>query len=217
MSSGAAPLLLLHFGMTGSLAWATASEAPDRFARVRFGVGRGWLDYCDQRKLRGLWLVEERAEIEEVTGLLGPDALDLGREGISTLLAGRKGAVKSLLMDQRVVAGLGNMLSDEIVWRARIHPARQDTDLSAEEQRALDRAFERTVQLAAARGAIPRDRGWLSAQRSRPTPHCPRGHGPLQRERIAGRSSYWCPICQGRGSATRTRRRGARGARAALT
>ena len=90
--------------------------------------------FRDQRKLRGMWLADDENGVTAVIGEQGPDALGLPGRRLEERLAGRRGALKSVLMDQRVVAGLGNMLSDEVLWRARIHPSRRFGDLQPHER-----------------------------------------------------------------------------------
>jgi formamidopyrimidine-DNA glycosylase len=190
------PTLLLHFGMTGSLVWETSHDQDDRFARVIFETGQGMLVYQDMRKLRGLWLAESDDEITRVIDPQGPDALGLTGTELRDRLAGRRAGLKGLLMDQTVVAGLGNMLSDEVLWRARIHPARRYDSLDTAECRHLDRSLQQVLRTSVTQGSIPRTRSWLSSQRGAEAPRCPRGHGALRTSRFGGRTAYWCPVCQ---------------------
>jgi formamidopyrimidine-DNA glycosylase len=194
------PTILMHFGMTGSLAWLPAAESASEqggtFDRVIFGLGTGQLLYRDQRKLRGLWLVANETAIATVIGDQGPDALGLTRAQLFDRLEGHRGNLKSVLMDQSVVAGLGNMLSDELLWRAGIHPTRAFGELDDIARTRLHRSLQHVLRLSVKAGLIPRRPGWLSSQRSVEDPHCPLRHGPLQTSRIGGRTSYWCPICQ---------------------
>jgi formamidopyrimidine-DNA glycosylase len=190
------PTILFHFGMTGSLVWEPPGEEPVRFDRVVIGVGGGNVVFRDQRKLRGIWLAEDEDGVTAVIGEQGPDALGLPARRLEERLEGRRGPLKSVLMDQRVVAGLGNMLSDEVLWRARIHPTRRFGDLDASEHAGLSRCLQRVLRSSVEVGAIPRRAGWLTSQRSRPEPHCPRCRSRLVTSRIGGRTSYWCPVCQ---------------------
>ena len=80
------------------------------------------LRYADLRKLRGIWLAADDDETAEVMGKQGPDALGLDLPSFRKALQGRRGALKPALMDQSVVAGLGNLLTDEILWQARLPP-----------------------------------------------------------------------------------------------
>jgi formamidopyrimidine-DNA glycosylase len=190
------PTVLFHFGMTGSLVWDSPHTEPHNFDRVLIQVDSGTLVFRDQRKLRGIWLSDDEDGVGEVIGEQGPDALGLSARRLEDCLCGRRGALKSALMDQHVIAGLGNMLSDEVLWRAKIHPARRFDDLRPSERAGLSRCLQRVLRASVEVGAIPRRATWLSSQRSRPDPQCPRCRVRLTTSRIGGRTSYWCPGCQ---------------------
>jgi formamidopyrimidine-DNA glycosylase len=191
------PAALLHFGMTGRLVPQTEGDSPapyDRFT-LRLDDG-GLLRYRDQRKLRGIWLAPADADIARIIGDQGPDALGLGRGDLDRLLTGRRGRVKSVLTDQTAVAGLGNLLADEILWRARIRPARPAGDLGPDERQRLAEALRGALRSAVRAGRVPDRPGWLTGRRDDPDPRCPRCAGPLTRERVSGRGTVWCPRCQ---------------------
>src|SRR5438270_1488376 len=114
--------LLLHFGMTGLLKWADDDADRHRHDRVIFVCERGELRYNNMRRFGGVWLARDASECDRVTGPLGPDAAALKRDEFERLITARRGGVKAALMDQRLIAGVGNLLSDEILWRACIHP-----------------------------------------------------------------------------------------------
>jgi formamidopyrimidine-DNA glycosylase len=100
------------------------------------------------------------------------------------------------LMDQRVLAGLGNMLSDEVLWRAGIPPRTHYRELAMGERRALHRVLREVLGRAVSAGSIPRRKGWLTRERDEVEPLCPKGHGPLERTRLGGRTALWCRVCQ---------------------
>ncbi len=190
------PTLLFHFGMTGRLVWEPSSADPVGFDRVVFHLTDGKLIFRDQRKLRGLWLADDDDAVREVIGEQGPDALGLTGPRLDARLAGRRGALKSVLMDQSILAGLGNMLSDEVLWQVGIHPGQRFADLQPHERRRLDQGLQRVLRASVKAGEIPRRATWLSSQRSRPDPSCPRCRDHLETSQINGRTSYWCPSCQ---------------------
>jgi formamidopyrimidine-DNA glycosylase len=190
------PTLIVHSGMTGHPYYAAAGATEDRHERVVFTLDRGELRYADQRKLRGLWLAEDADEVKGVLGRQGPDALDLDRHALAEVLQGRRGAVKATLMDQSVIAGLGNLLTDEICWQARVHPGRPVPRLAPDEVRCLHSALRRVLRTAVRHGNVPPLKSWLTGTRDDPEPHCPRCGAPLSRSRYAGRTSLWCPTCQ---------------------
>lgn len=189
--------VLMHFGMTGLLKWtsSTGSE-PHRHDRLLFETAAGTLSYRNMRRFGGVWLARSEDEIEKVTGPLGPDAMEVDGERLGELLAGRRGGMKAALMDQRLIAGIGNLLSDEALWRAHIHPARQASELSEREVRALDRELRRTIAACNLRGRIPGDPGWLTRVRGIRGAECPRCGTRLERGKVAGRTACWCPRCQ---------------------
>jgi len=190
------PTLLFHFGMTGSLVWNSPECERLRFDRVVICVESGRLVFRDQRKLRGLWLADDESGVRATIGEQGPDALGLSARMLEERLAHRRGALKSVLMDQRVISGLGNMLSDEALWRAKLHPTCRFSDLGPSERRELGTSLQRVLRASVRLGAIPRKATWLASQRSRPDPHCPRCRNRLEISRVGGRTSYWCPACQ---------------------
>ncbi|MFE2676118.1 Fpg/Nei family DNA glycosylase [Streptomyces hygroscopicus] len=191
------PTVVLHFGMTGRLVCGAESEPVGRFERVAFDLDDGHrLGYEDQRKLQGVWLAATDADLAAILGEQGPDALSLNRADLDRLLAGRRGGVKATLTDQSVVAGLGNLLGDEILWRARIHPQRPVNTLTGAERDRLHTAMREVLRASVRAGRVPDEPDWLTGRRDAPDPHCPRCDRPLSRARITGRTTLWCPHCQ---------------------
>jgi formamidopyrimidine-DNA glycosylase len=191
------PALLLHFGMTGRLVGCPADEPPHRHDRVVFDLDDGrQLRFRDQRKLQGIRLARDRAAVDRLLAGQGPDALSVDAAGLDRLLAGRRAGVKAVLTDQSVLAGLGNLLADEILWRARIHPSRRTDGLDRAERRRLADAMRRVLRDSVRVGHVPARRASLTAHRDDAEPTCPRCGGPLRRDRIAGRTTAWCPHCQ---------------------
>jgi formamidopyrimidine-DNA glycosylase len=191
------PTVLLHFGMTGDLSWAEVPEGRHRHDRVIFELDGGELRYRNMRKLGGLWMAHDEEEVRLVTGELGPDALDLDLRRFRKLLSGRRGSIKALLMNQRVLAGVGNLIADEALWQARIHPARATDDLTDEEVRRLHGKLRHVLRTSVERfDYVPAMKGWLTHVRGRPGATCPRCGTPLARSVVGGRTTYWCPYCQ---------------------
>jgi formamidopyrimidine-DNA glycosylase len=191
------PVLLLHFGMTGDLVWSGDEPARHRHDRLILVFDQGELRYRNMRKLGGIWLAHDRAEVEQVLGPLGPDALALSRSAFLAVLSRRRGGIKAALMDQRFVAGVGNIIADETLWQARIHPRREIATLSDPERARLHRAMTEVIREAVeGYDHVPRRRSRLSARRGLPDARCPRCHTPLARGVVAGRTTYHCPVCQ---------------------
>jgi formamidopyrimidine-DNA glycosylase len=190
------PAVLIHFGMTGELRWGGGPDGRHRHDRVVFVLDRGELRYRDMRKLRGLWLAHDEDEIDALLRPLGPDALTVNRGTFRQLLLRRRGRVKAVLMNQEVLAGVGNLLADEILWRARIHPEARVEDLTADEVDLLHGELRRVLRASLRHDGVPPLRGWLLRVRGRPGARCPRCGTPLARSEVGGRTTYACPTCQ---------------------
>jgi formamidopyrimidine-DNA glycosylase len=191
--------LLLHFGMTGDLIWSGEEPARHRHDRLTLRLEDGGeLRYRNMRKLGGAWLAHDEQELDAILGALGPDALAIRRREFLELLDRRRGGVKAALMDQTFVAGVGNIIADEVLWHARIHPRQPIQTLGTEERSRLYTELRRVLREAVeGYDYIPRKRSWLSGVRGLPGATCPRCTTPLQRTTVAGRTTYSCPRCQG--------------------
>jgi formamidopyrimidine-DNA glycosylase len=189
------PILLFHFRMTGELVWAADGEGhPHDRVVLRFDEGE--LRYREQRRLGRLWLLSGEAEVAEVTGPLGPDAREVDRNRLRELLTATRAMLKSALMDQRRLAGVGNELSDEVLWDGRLNPRTRTDELSEADLDRLHRSVQRIIEQSIEAGRIPEEPGWLESQRGADDPRCPRCGTALRRETVAGRTAYWCPSCQ---------------------
>jgi formamidopyrimidine-DNA glycosylase len=188
------PVLGLRFGMTGRLlvdgtagvdkllySSDRALDVWDRFS-VRFADG-GDLRLRDPRRLGGVELDPDEAR-------LGADALDLRPAQLRAALAGSSAPLKARLLDQAHVAGVGNLLADEALWRAGLAPNRPAASLTAAELRRLHKHLHATVHELIERGGS--HTGDLMPQR-RPGGVCPRDGAPLTRSTVGGRTSWWCP------------------------
>lgn len=187
--------VVLHFGMTGSLSFAPADAEAPRHAhdRVVLVLDHGELRYRTQRKLGGLWIARGPDELHGIVGDLGPDALAVDEETFLERLAGHRGGLKSALMNQSILAGIGNELSDEILWRARLHPGTDLEALDLSARRHLYAVLHDTLEETARHGRIPQTGEWLDSQRGADEPVCPHCHHRLEVATVAGRTSYWCP------------------------
>ena len=192
------PALLLHFGMTGDLIWSDHEPDRHRHDRMVLSFRDGHeLRYRNMRKLGGVWLAERRDEVATLLRSLGPDALAVDRAALFGLLARRWGQVKAALMDQSFVSGVGNILADEILWQARLHPKRRIETLSRTEKSHLHRHMHGTLRAAVdGYDFLPSRRDWLSYARGRKGATCPRCGAELIRILAAGRTTYLCPRCQ---------------------
>lgn len=185
--------LLLHFGMTGSLEWNADEHRHDR---VVFSLAGGQLRYRDMRKLTGLRLARDGSEIDAVLDELGPDASAISRDELAQRLGRRRRRLKGALMDQALVAGLGNLLVDETLWRARLHPQRDTTELAPSDVSRLHGRMRTVLRHGVEAGRVPDRPSWLTGRRDVPDAPCPRCGTRLERGRIDGRTTVWCPHCQ---------------------
>ena len=191
------PVLGLRFGMTGRLVVDGAlgverlrhsSNQPlaayDRFA-VLFADG-GDLRVRDPRRLGGV----ELAPVEHALGL---DAASVTPSQLRAALGASRAPLKARLMDQARLAGVGNLIADEVLWRAGLAPGRPAGELSPAELRRLHRNLVSALAEMTARGGS--HTGDLMEQR-RPGGVCPRDGRPLRRETVGGRTTWWCPAHQ---------------------
>ena len=192
-TSGGGPVLGLRFGMTGRLVVDGVAgvddllyssnrelEEWDRFA-LRFGGGD--LRVRDPRRLGGV-------ELDPDEGRLGPDAMSLTRPGLRAVLDGSVAPLKARLMDQKRLAGVGNLIADEALWRAGLDPSRPAGSLSPAELTRLHRHLTRTIGDYISRGGS--HTGDLLPHRE-PGGVCPKDGTPLVRRTVGGRTTWSCP------------------------
>lgn len=189
------PALVFHFRMTGELRWQPGG-AGEQDDAVALHFEHGTLSYRSKRRLGGISYLTAGRDVGEVTGPLGPDATEVDRERLGDLLRSRRGGLKSALMDQRLIAGLGNELVDEILWRSRLHPGRSAADVDEGAVAELDRHLRQVLRRSIRAGHVPSGPTWLNGRRDASRPVCPRCEAPLERATVAGRTTYWCPAEQ---------------------
>jgi formamidopyrimidine-DNA glycosylase len=202
LDTDAGPTVGVRFGMTGGLV-VDGQQALDRLrygpgvfndkwvrARIGFDDG-GHLLLHDPRRFGSLELAPDEAR-------LGPDALSVSLPELRSALAVRPlraaavAPLKARLMDQERVAGVGNLLADEILWRAGLDPERR-TPLSEDEMRTLHKSLRATLRRLDRRGGS--HTGDLMEERV-DGGHCPRDGAELRRATVGGRTTYWCPVHQ---------------------
>jgi formamidopyrimidine-DNA glycosylase len=207
LDDGAA--LLVHLRMTGNLLWLESPpEAAPRFLRAQARLDDGsYLAYTDARRF-GTWRIAEDGAAAWLAGKLGPEPLDGWTAGdMARSFAGRRAPVKAALLDQRVVAGVGNIYADEALWAARIHPAAPAGRLSRARVTRLHGAVIAALEAGIeAQGASIRDfrtpdGGYGSAQESfraygRGGEPCERCGTVMRRTVLAQRGTSYCPHCQ---------------------
>ena len=209
-------VLLMHLRMTGSLRHARngLADDPHRRAVVRLDNGSD-VAYRDVRRF-GTWLLLEPGELEPYLATrIGEEPLDalFTAARLGDRLAKRRAPIKAALLDQRTVAGLGNIYVDEALWRARIHPLRPALTLDRNELRRLHTGIRAALQHGIARQgstlrdyALP-DGGSGSMQiefkvYGRGGEPCDRCGTPIAKTRVGGRGTWFCPACQAASSSS---------------
>ena len=195
--------LAMHFGMNGSLKLVSEGEPDLSYARLQLYFEKGdRLVYVNPRRL-GRVSLAENAEAFIAETDLGPDVLDaaFNSHAFAAILASSKRDIKSVLMDQALMAGIGNIYSDEILFQARVFPGTAANQLKGERATELFRAMRKTLQSAINSGAgseqgverLPK--GFLLTQRH-PGGLCPRCGALLETVKHGGRTTYYCHRCQ---------------------
>jgi formamidopyrimidine-DNA glycosylase len=191
------PALMMHFGMTGDISWSADAAYRHAHDRVIVVLDRGEVRYRNMRKFGGVWLAATRDEVDALLSRLGPDALRVGRQEFLERMRRRRGQVKVALLDQSFIAGIGNLLADETLWNARIHPTRPIESLSNEERAALFRALRSVIRRTMEEYPGGFRIRWNSVD-GHPVTRCPRCRTDLRRIVVGGRGTYLCPSCQTR-------------------
>jgi formamidopyrimidine-DNA glycosylase len=204
-------VLLIHLRMTGSLLHAANGSLPDdphRRAVVRLDDGSD-VAYRDVRRF-GTWLLLEPGDAEPyLDARVGDEPLDalFTAARLGEGLAGRRTSLKAALLDQRTLAGMGNIYVDEALWRARLNPLRPAAGLDRAELRRLHRGIRAALEHGLARqgstlrdyrlpdgsGGSMQDEFRVYGRRDEP---CDRCGTPIARTQVAGRTTWYCPTCQ---------------------
>jgi len=199
VDTGGERVLILHFGMGGDLQYYRSHEQKPRFTRIEFVLDNGYrLAFTCPRNICRVMSVRS---VSEVPGLrdMGPEplcsafTLSVFRKMVES---GAHRPIKALLMDQKRIAGIGNIYADQILFEARIRPVRKTSDLDRAEIGRVHRSIRRVLKKAlptASDDALPihyiysRDYRGLG---------CPRCGGRFEKTRVGGRSTRYCRVCQ---------------------
>jgi formamidopyrimidine-DNA glycosylase len=204
-------VLLIHLRMTGNLLHGprdSFQDLPHRRAVVTLDDGSD-VAYRDVRRF-GTWLLLEPEEAEPyLSARVGDEPLDtlFTAAKLGERLAGRRTSLKAALLDQRTLAGMGNIYVDEALWRARLNPLRAAAGLDRSELRRLHRGIRAALEYGLARqgstlrdyrlpdgsGGSMQDEFRVYGRRDEP---CDRCGTPISRTQVAGRTTWFCPRCQ---------------------
>jgi formamidopyrimidine-DNA glycosylase len=191
--------LVLHFGMTGGLQYFKDIAQEPEYVQMRFDFNNGYhLAYTMPRKLGEVQPIESvGAFIEEKE--LGPDALEIDFDAFRSILAGRRAMVKSTLMNQGIIAGIGNVYSDEVLFQTRIHPRTKINTLDTDTLKDLFDSMKEVLHTAIEHQADPEQfpDSYIIPRRDEGA-KCPNCEGEVERIKVSGRSGYYCPSCQTR-------------------
>jgi formamidopyrimidine-DNA glycosylase len=197
--------LVVHLRMTGSLLWNPRNAEP--FTRAEFCLDKGGrLVFTDIRRFGTLSLLEDTCKIVDRLGI-DPLSPSFTPQALLKLLSTRRTPVKAVLLEQKLIAGIGNMYADEAIFAARIHPAKPAQSLSAGEVKKLHRAIREVLEKAIRnKGASVRNYRCPDGQAGRAHEEfcvahrggepCPRCGTAIARTVIRQRGTYYCPKCQ---------------------
>ncbi len=188
--------LILHFGMTGFLSYHQVDDPPHKHQRVSFIFNNGKImSFIDPRKFGKIGITFNRNQFIKQQNL-GPDALRLDYKTFHKLFKNKKGAIKPLLMNQKFIAGIGNLYADEILYQSRLHPLTKACHLKTADLKQLYENMIMVLQKAIAvqdqLQNFPDD--YLLAHRYKGG-ECPEW-GEIQIIKVGGRTTYFCPSRQ---------------------
>jgi formamidopyrimidine-DNA glycosylase len=198
--------------MTGQFLFAAASDPRDKHTRLimRFDDGRNELRFRDVRKFGFLLCLEGEPESAcAELACLGPEPLEIGLPEFASILKAHRGRIKSVLLDQRRIAGIGNIYADEILFASGIDPRAEASSLGPRRLERLWSSVREVLEEAISfKGTTVRDfrdgDGFEGLFQNRLRVYgrdgepCPRCKAPIRRLRISGRSAHFCPRCQRR-------------------
>lgn len=198
LNFGEAQWLMMHFGMTGSPELYRQEEEPPRFTRVAFHFEDGFsLAYRCARKFGRLKLTHD-VEAYCKAKKIGTDALKLPYDRFREMVGKRKAPIKAVLMDQKIAAGVGNWIADEVLYQAKLHPEKPANELSARTMKTLFDKVQFVIQTAVDNEAhfpdFPKDFMIHSRWTDDGRPDAPRIE--LEKIVVGGRSTYFDPKTQ---------------------
>ncbi|MBC7976096.1 MAG: bifunctional DNA-formamidopyrimidine glycosylase/DNA-(apurinic or apyrimidinic site) lyase [Myxococcales bacterium] len=202
--------ILVHLGMTGRVRIHAHADAPEKHTHVVIGLGKRELRFSDARRFGQVDVVVRGAEASHAgLAALGPDALDVAIDvpAMLALAKAKRTMLKAFVLDQRVIAGVGNIYASEALWRAGLRPTMRTHKLTAAAairlaaaireviERALDHGGTTLSDFVDAHGTAGNNADYLWVYDRKGYP-CPRCETPVKRSVLQGRATYYCPTCQ---------------------
>lgn len=184
--------LLLHFGMTGDLNYYSAEEDRAKYERFTLHFDNGYrLGFDCPRKFARICYIENLPTYLQEIGL-GSDALVISLEEFLQLAGKRSATIKGFLLNQKLIAGVGNLYADEICYQTRIHPATPVNELSKKQLKAVFHKMKEVLEYAVNRDAYYKDypEDWLWQWRVEGG-EGPKGFGPVKKMKVAGRTTFY--------------------------
>ncbi|OQX81700.1 MAG: DNA-formamidopyrimidine glycosylase [Candidatus Omnitrophica bacterium 4484_70.1] len=196
--------IVVHLRLTG---WFILSKEIEKFSRVIFKLSDGYLlNFCDSRMFGEIKLVEEWQNLPIIKEM-GPEPLELDFDGFFKLFERKKTKIKPLLMDQKFLAGIGNVYSQEALFCAKIHPERSADKISKQEYKELFRCLTSILKKAIEKkGSSVDTYRQIDGKEGEFIPFlkvyqreglaCVRCKTPIRKKNVGGRGTYFCPECQ---------------------
>lgn len=216
-------LILIHLKLTGQLIYVTKGSrvggghplpplnkpVPNTTTRATFTLDRGKLYFNDMRKFGWIKIIaKDKLNGEDYIKKLGPDPLTISfKEFYIRLKKKPNGRIKKTLMDQEVISGVGNIYSDEGLWRAKINPKRTVGSLKESEMENIYKGVRKSFKIAIEKGGSS-DNAYVDSEGEKGLylsfgkayhmtgKPCARCKAPIVREKMDGRSAHYCPVCQ---------------------
>ncbi len=188
-------ILVIHFGMTGYLKYYKNEEKSPEYEKLIFNLNNGFkLAYVCTRKFGLLSLIDNQQDFIEKHEL-GPDAYsdDLNWNNFKKIFEGRRGSIKTAIMNQKIIAGIGNVYSDEILFQAKIYPFSKIDILSEKELKEIYKkmnwVFKKAIEPNVEEDKFPKK--FLLSHRDVGA-KCPICGGTIKSEKYSGRTAYYC-------------------------
>jgi formamidopyrimidine-DNA glycosylase len=191
--------MVVHFGMTGDFSYFKKEETPPKRAKIFFYFDNCFcLTYNSRRKFGWVDLAEDIAAYQK-DKKLGPDALDIEDNYLYERLKKSTAPIKARLLDQKILAGIGNWVADEVLYQSKIHPATTCDKLEASDYQRMQEKIEHVLKVS-----IEKEADWDSfpdhfmVKQREKKGRCPETGEKLEITEVGGRTTYLCPVLQKR-------------------